>query len=390
MGGGEIAVAERLIIEGLKPFVGKHCETSALKRMLDYHGLSLSEEMLFGLGGGVGFIYWYTKLMPSPFMGTRNGKVPDFLISVCRRIGADMTAVETSSSKKGYEELKTVLRAGEPAVVYGDMAYLPYFAVPEVAHFGGHTFVVFGLDEEQDKVYIYDRGRNPVTVSIADLAKARGSKHPPFPPKHRLLKIKYPSQIINLENGIREAIHECCQNLLKPPIKNAGLAGMEKWSKIMPEWPEQFRGINLLGALMNGFIYIETGGTGGSGFRPMYAKFLEEASSIIDKSALKEVAEMMRESAEVWSEIASGFLPDSWPNLKRMRELMLEKNGLFEEQRPGALEAMRKINARLDELMGKAVRDLEKKPVFLYEVQQSILKCLQIEKEAFQTLCSII
>ncbi len=386
----QIAVPERLVIRGFKEFVGKHCETSALKRVLDYHGLSLSEEMLFGLGGGVGFIYWYTKLMPSPFMGTRNGKAPDFLKNACRRIGADMTAVETSSSKRGYEELKAVLRTGEPAIVYGDMAYLPYFAVPEVAHFGGHAFVVFDLDEEQDEVYIYDRGRNPVTASMADLEKARGSKYPPFPPKHRLLKIQYPSQIINLENGIREAIRECCQNMLRPPIKNIGLAGMEKWSKVVTKWPEQFKGLNLLGALRNGFIYIEIGGTGGSGFRSMYAQFLEEASSIIDKPALKEVAGMMRESAGVWSEIASGFLPDSWPSLKRMRELMIEKNRPFEDQGPGALETMRNINRELDELMGKAVKDLEKTPAFLYDVQQSILKCLQIERKAFQTLGGII
>ena len=174
---------ERLVIQGLKEFTGKHCETTALKRVLDYHDFSLSEEMLFGLGGGVGFIYWYMKLMPSPFIGTRNGKIPDFLINACKRIGADMTAVETTSPKKGYEELKALLSTGEPAIIYGDIAYLPYFAVPEMAHFGGHTFVVFGLDEKRDEVYIYDRGRNPVTVSIADLEKARGSKYPPFPPR---------------------------------------------------------------------------------------------------------------------------------------------------------------------------------------------------------------
>ncbi len=55
--------AERLIVQGLKRFGGNHCETSALKRVLDHHGLSSSEEMLLGLGGGVGFIYWYMKLV---------------------------------------------------------------------------------------------------------------------------------------------------------------------------------------------------------------------------------------------------------------------------------------------------------------------------------------
>jgi len=383
-------VTERLMVEGFKPFVGKHCETTALKRVLDYHGLSLSEEMLLGLGGGIGFIYWHMKNMPSPFVGGRSGKGTAFPTNICRRIGADVSIVETSSSNKGYEELKALLAEGEPAVVYGDMAYLPYFAVPEMAHFGGHVFVVFGLDEARDEVYIYDRGKKSVTVSIADLAKARGSKYPPFPPKHRLLKIKYPAKIGDLKEVIKESIRECCQNMLRPPIKNIGLAGMEKWSKLVVKWPEQFRGINLLGALMNGFIYIETGGTGGNAFRSMYAHFLEEASSIIDQPALKDVAEKMWKSAAIWSDIASGLMPDSWPNLKRMRKLMLEKNRLFEEQESGALPAMRKINRELDRLMAKAVEDLERTPTFLADVQQSILKCYEIEKKAFQTLSSII
>ena len=383
-------MTERLMVQGFEQFVGKHCETSALKRVLDRHGLSLSEEMLLGLGGGVGFIYWYMKLMPSPFVGGRYGKGTDFPENICKRIDADMTVMETSSPKKGYEELKAILRNGEPAVVYGDMVYLPYFVIPEVAHFGGHVFVVFGLDEEKDEVYIYDRGRNPVTVSLGNLQKVRGSKFSPFPPKHRLLKIEYPSQIGNLEAGIRESIQECCQNMLNPPIKNIGLAGIEKWSKVVMEWPEQFKGINLFGALMNGFMYIEISGTGGSAFRSMYAQFLDEASSIINKPDLKEVAEMTRQSATIWSEIASGFLPDSWPNLRRTRELLIKKSRFFEEQEVGALEAMREINRELDDLMEKAVEDLQKPPAFLADVRQSILKCYEIEKKAFDTLSSVI
>jgi hypothetical protein len=382
-------MAEKLILEGFKPFIGKHCETTALKRALDYHGLALSEEMLLGLGGGIGFIYWYVKMMPSPFVGGRNGKVAEFAVTACKRLGAEVTVMETASAKRGYEELKALLCDGEPAVVYLDMAYLPYFAVPEKAHFGGHSTVVFGLDEERHEVHIYDRGKNPVTVSIADLARARGSKFPPFPPKHRLLEIKYPAQVGNLSTGIKDSILECCHNMLKPPIKNIGLAGMQKWAEMVVRWPEQFKGLNLLGALMNGFMYIEIAGTGGSAFRTMYAGFLEEASSIIKKPSLKEVAEMMRQSAVVWSQIAAGFLPDSEPNLKRMRQLMFEKNRLFEEQGPGALDAMLQINREFDVLMAKAVEDLRRPPAFLSDVQRSIMRCHDVESQAFQRLSGI-
>ncbi len=381
----------KFIVKGLEPFIGKHCETTALKRVLDYHGLSLSEEMLLGLGGGIGFIYWHIKRMPAPFIGSRSGKSTKFAINLCRRIGAEVIIMETASAKKGYSELKALLSAREPTVTYGDMAYLPYFAMPEVAHFGGHVFVVFGLDEEANEVHIYDRSKNPITVSIDDLARARGSKFPPFPPRHRLLKIRYPPRLKDLELGIRESIRECCQGMLKPPITNLGLKGMEKWSKFVVKWPKQFMGLNLLGALMNGFIYIETGGTGGSAFRLMYAKFLEETSQVINQPALKEVAKLMRQSAIVWSQIASGLMPDSWPSLKRMRELIVEKNRLFEENGQDALAAMKRINKDLNNLMGQAAKDLaETPPEFLSQVQQSIVECLNIERKTFQTLSSLI
>lgn len=68
---------------------------------------------------------------------------------------------------------------------------------------------------------------------------------------------------------------------------------------------------------------------------------------------------------------------------------MFKKNRLFEEQAPGALDGMIKINGQLDELMGKAVEDLARPPAFLADVQQSILRCYEIEREAFQKLSSV-
>lgn len=383
-------MSQIIVPEKFKQFIGKHCETSALKRVMDYHGLYLSEEMLLGLGGGIGFIYWYMKSMSSPFIGCRNGKVTDFLVNVCRKIGAEVDIIETASPQKGYEALKELVNSGEPVIVYGDMAYLPYFVIPETAHFGGHAFVVFGLDEKKDEVYIYDRGKNPATVSINDLAKARGSKFSPFPPKHRILKIKYPDKIGNLEQGVEESIKECCHNMLEPPITNIGLSGMAKWAKIVATWPEQFKGINLLGALMNGFMYIEIAGTGGSAFRTMYAQFLEEANAIISKPSLKEVANLMLESAKIWSEIAAGLLSDTLPNLKAMRALMFEKNKLFEEQPQRALDKMMEINGQMDRLMVRAVEDLKKYPVFLVDVEKSIIRCYDIENRVFSKLNELI
>jgi hypothetical protein len=73
-----------------------------------------------------------------------------------------------------------------------------------------------------------------------------------------------------------------------------------------------------------------------------------------------------------------------------MRQLIVEKNRLFEEQESGALETMIQINREFDVLMKKAVDDLSRTPAFLSDVQKSILECREIESQAFHRLSSIM
>ena len=386
-------MADRFVIEGFDQFGGKHCWTTSLKGVLGYHGLHLSEEMLFGLGGGLGFIYWYMKLMPAPFIGGRYGRGTEPLTNTLSRIGAEGTILETTSAEKGHRELKKLLGEGEPAIVFVDMPYLPYLVLPEVAHFGGHTIVVYGLDEEENRVYISDRCNGPATASIDDLKKARSSKFPPFPAKNKIVRIKYPQAIGDLETGIRESIKESCAGMLNPPMKNIGLKGMKHWAETVPKWPKQFKGPDLFTCLLNLFIYIEIGGTGGSCFRPMYAQFLEEASPILKEPALNDIADMFKGSGEVWSRIARAALPDSWPTFRRIRELSLEKNRIFEEWKPGAIEEMKKLGEEGDDdLMPRAIGEIQEKDVapLVADLQQEILELHQIESEAFEKLNSII
>ena len=60
-----------MIIEDFKPFHGQHCETTATGSLLKQIGIELSEAMLFGLGEGLGFIFWNMKTMDFPFIGGR-------------------------------------------------------------------------------------------------------------------------------------------------------------------------------------------------------------------------------------------------------------------------------------------------------------------------------
>ena len=84
------------------------------------------------------------------------------------------------------------------------------------------------------------------------------------------------------------------------------------------------------------------------------------------------------------------LVPDSWPNLARMRQLIFEKNRVFEERRPRTLDVMIGINAEIDGLIANAVEDLKRPPAFLPDVQRSILRCHEIESKAFEKLSADI
>lgn len=93
-------------IENLKPFNGQHCETTATGTLLQQIGIELSEPMLFGLGEGLGFIYWNMKTMDSPFIG---GRIKTDLLTrnIARNLRIELTVKETSSSQKAWTEVKT-------------------------------------------------------------------------------------------------------------------------------------------------------------------------------------------------------------------------------------------------------------------------------------------
>ena len=378
-------MGERHVVNDFDLFGGLHCETSAVQKVLAYHDLPVSEEMLFGLAGGIGFIYWHMKPMPAPLVGGRGGG-RHFIENIGIRTGARIQAQRTTSPRRGHAMLMDRLAQGLPTVIYADMAYLPYMGVPEEAHFGQHVIVVYGVDEDADTVYISDRARRGVTVTVEKLKRARASEFPPWPPQHALFDIQLPVHLEITPKIVREALGECVKGMLNPPISNFGLAGIQKWAELVPKWPRLFPGRNLWTALMNGFIYIETGGTGGSAFRPMFARFLAEARDILGKPGLDDAIAKYEESARIWSRIAESMLPDAYPALHRAREILWEKDRVFLAQEPAAADRLVGLNRELDLMQDQILPDLKQAPSFLPEVQRNILELYEVEKDAVKAL----
>jgi hypothetical protein len=291
---------------------GYHCQTNSLAKIYHYYNCPVSEDMLLGLGAGMGFMYWHQKGVP-PFIGGR-ANVKNFFHDLGTRTSTQLDMKSTSSEKKAESVLLDTLKEKKPVMVFGDMGFLPWFDLPEEYHFGGHTFVVCGYDGK-DMVLASDIDQKAsglkkgfyYPISIEQLRKARSSKFKPFPPKNSYLECNFNDFQYPTGEDLYTAIRQTVDMMLNPPISNFGIKGIRRTSQELMKWPNVFSDKELRMNLFTLYIFIEIGGTGGGCFRYMYSRFLKEAADITSNTRLNQAASKMYDSGKRFTEIGLLF-----------------------------------------------------------------------------------
>jgi hypothetical protein len=290
--------------------------------------------MLLGLGAGIGFIYWHQK-GTYPFVGAR-GNNKEFFNDIGKRTGVDIKVNSTSSQKKAEKTLLEKMEKQEPAMLFGDMGYLPWFDFPEDYHFGGHTFTICGYDGQETflasdidpKVSGLKKGFYS-NITGEQLKNARGSKHKPFPPKNTYLEFDFRGFSKPGQEEIYSAIHQNAEALLEPPISNLGIKGIRKTADEILNWKKMFDDRVFRLNLFTLYIYIEIGGTGGGSFRYMYSRFLKEAAGITGNGRLLEASKMIYGTGSIFSQIGMLFkdaesVTDIDDRIQKARELFMK------------------------------------------------------------------
>ena len=297
---------------GFKHFTTHHCVTGSLRHIYAYHDYPISEEMLLGLGEGVGFIYWHMK-GTLPFIGGRaNAGRPgeeglEKAIGRCTGVGVE--AFHTSSARKAEAALLADLEAQNPVFLILDMGFLPYFDFGgEEYHFGYHVVVACGYDPEASRVLIADRDEKLHPVPLADLARARGSTYKPFPPRHGSCRFDFSAAHPPQPEEMLTAIHQTAERMLIPPISNLGVKGIRKAAERIPEWAAVLPEKELRDTcIYTAFMIDARGGTGGGIFRSMYGRFLSEAAQAAGRDGLVAAGELFGIIGARWDEVAHLF-----------------------------------------------------------------------------------
>lgn len=391
-------------------FEGLHWETGSLRNFYAYQGVKAphtnqpySEAMLLGISGGLVMSYFtfnYQGYDPYVRIITRNTFDP--LGKIYERLNIDQDIRQTSSAQKGVANLVDVLEKGLPAIVLTDLFSLPYNALPyDEGNWAMFPILIYGYDENEDQVWIADRARVPLIVSLGELAAARARVKKT---KFRVLTFEPPDEN-KLASAVQEGIQDCIRLFTEPPPKgskhNFGFLAYQRWAEVLTKpksrgsWEREFPpGIEFYSALTSVFNDIMIFGKDGGAERDVYAQFLEEASIIMALPGLKDSAPLFRTSAVAWNNLAEAVLPEEVPLLKETRDLMLEKHHLFLNQGNESLPTVHDINDRLAEIKTLVSDDFPMSDAEVTDLRENmrdhVLRIHDIEDDAVAELSRVM
>jgi hypothetical protein len=279
-----------------------HCENGVTSNLLKHYGVDISEAMAFGLGSGIFFVYLpFLKLNGLPVTSYR--PLPGLVFKrTAAHLGIKICRKKFRDKEESMKALDKVLASGIPVGLQVGVFHLTYFPRPYRFHFNAHNIVVFG--KENGRYLISDPVmETPETMTYAELMRARWARGVFQPKGHMYYPVKTPSQV-DLAGPIIKAIRKSCRDMLSIPGPLLGVRGIRYLSKEVKKWPERLgekRAALNLGQVIR---MQEEIGTGGAGFRFIYAAFLQEASRILNHNRLGELSRCMTECGDRWRDFA--------------------------------------------------------------------------------------
>lgn len=278
-----------------------HCENGVVSNLMRYNGFEVSEPMVFGIGSGLLFSYLpFLKVNYAPVFTYR--VMPGLIFNrFAKRVGVKIKRQKFSSPKEAKIQLDKNLEKNNPVGLQVGVYHLPYFPEEYRFHFNAHNMVVFG--KEGNNYLISDPVMESTTsLTSEELEKVRFSKGAFAPKGHIYYPTQFPEKL-ELEKAIAKGIKQTCRDMTAP-IPLVGVKAMRLVARGIRKWPKKLgtkKANHYLGQIVR---MQEEIGTGGGGFRYIYAAFLQESSKLLNNSALSELSKEMTQIGDQWRDFA--------------------------------------------------------------------------------------
>lgn len=278
-----------------------HCENGVVSNLMKHNGFNVSEPMVFGIGSGLLFCY-IPLLMVNHAPAITYRAMPGFIFKrFAKRVGIKIKREKFKNPKQAQARLDYNLERNNPVGLQVGVYNLLYFPDEYRFHFNAHNLVVYG--KENDTYLISDPVMETVTtLTEKQLEKVRFAKGAFAPKGHMYYPIAFP-ETLNLESAIKKGIKQTCREMLAP-VPIVGVKGIRTIAKLIRKWPRK-KGTKVANHYLGQIVRMqEEIGTGGGGFRYIFAAFLQEASDVLNNPKLAELSKEMTVIGDLWRDFA--------------------------------------------------------------------------------------
>ena len=282
-----------------------HCENGVTTNLLQHAGIhQITEPLAFGIGAGIFYIHIpFMKINGGPAISFRT--MPGQIFSrTCNALGVPVVRKKFNSKADAQKYLDNCLEAGQPAGCQVGVYYLTYFPKEFRFHFNAHNLVVYG---KEDNIYkVSDPVMETVTtITAPDLERVRFAQGA-LAPKGQ---IYYPKTAVTItDEQIKKAIVKGIKHaswfMVETPVPILGVAGIRYTAGRIKKWREEV-GERKGGLFLAQLVRMqEEIGTGGGGFRFVYAAFLQQAYQFIPNETLLDVSKQFTTIGDLWRHAA--------------------------------------------------------------------------------------
>lgn len=278
-----------------------HCENGVVSNLMKHNGFEVSEPMVFGIGSGLLFCY-VPLLMVNHAPAITYRAMPGFIFKrFANRVGIKIKREKFKDPAKAKARLDENLEKNNPVGLQVGVYNLLYFPDEYRFHFNAHNMVVYG--KEGDTYLISDPVMETVTtLTDKQLEKVRFAKGAFAPKGHMYYPIAFPKEL-HLEKAIIKGIKQTCKDMLAP-VPIVGVKGIRMIAKLIRKWPKK-KGNKVANHYLGQVVRMqEEIGTGGGGFRYIFAAFLQESSKILGNQKLSELSKEMTSIGDAWRDFA--------------------------------------------------------------------------------------
>jgi hypothetical protein len=326
-----------------------HCENGVTSNLLRHEGFSkITEPLAFGIGSGLFFIYIpFIKVNNGPAISYRT--MPGLIFKrTCKSLGIDVIRKKFSSPDEAQTFLDDCLKSGQPVGCQVGVYFLTYFPKEYRFHFNAHNIVVFG--KEDDNYLISDPVmETPTTLSTYELQRVRFAKGM-LAPKGQLYYPKIKTEVTDeqIRYAITKGIQRNVRDMLHIPGGIAGISGIKYTARKITKWRDKL-GVKGAGIYLAQLVRMqEEIGTGGGGFRFIYAAFLQQSYQFHPKEELLKISEQFTKSGDLWRSSAVQAAGIFKGRITSQQDFNDMSNFLMEvaEIEKNAFKALSKINWR--------------------------------------------